>query len=167
MELTETLGSAAFLEFMAEYEAFVSTPGMAARPVPVDGPSLVRHRMPATIWTDYAALWAFDQDFTGASLTTLHQARIAGKWLRYSLEFVRAPLEPDGVRARPDGSWPSRIISATSTTSTSRPSSPGPTLPTRPWTCTGPSAWRSAASSVASTIAWRACRRPSVRPGAR
>lgn len=97
MELTETLGSAAFLEFMAEYEAFVSTPGMAARPVPADRPSLVRHRMPATIWTDYAALWAFDQDFIGASLTTLHQARIAGKWLRYSLEFVRAPLEPEGA----------------------------------------------------------------------
>jgi CHAD domain-containing protein len=69
---------------------------MAARPLPADRPTLVRHRMPATIWTDYSSLWAFDQDFTGASIATLHQARIAGKWLRYSLEFVRAPLEPDG-----------------------------------------------------------------------
>ncbi len=95
VELIETLGSPAFLDFVAEYEAFVSTAGSAARTPPDDRPALVRHRMPARIWTDYAALWAFDTDFSGADLATLHRARIAGKWLRYTLEFVRAPLEPE------------------------------------------------------------------------
>jgi CHAD domain-containing protein len=97
LELIETLGSAAFLDFVAEYEAFVATPGMATRPVEADRPSLVRHRMPATIWTDYAAVWAFDGSFAGGEMATLHQARIAGKWLRYTLEFARAPLEPEAA----------------------------------------------------------------------
>jgi len=95
LELIETLGSSSFIDFAAEYEAFVATEGAATRPATSDRPVLVRHRIPATIWTDYGALWAFDHEFAGADIATLHQARIAGKWLRYTLEFVRAPLEPE------------------------------------------------------------------------
>jgi CHAD domain-containing protein len=50
--------------------------------------------MPATLWSAYQAVWAFDSDIGTADLATLHELRIAAKWLRYTLEFVREPLEP-------------------------------------------------------------------------
>ena len=53
--------------------------------------------MPATIWAAYQDVWAFDGDLQAADLATLHQLRIAAKWLRYTLEFVREPLEPEAT----------------------------------------------------------------------
>jgi CHAD domain-containing protein len=58
--------------------------------------------MPATIWAAYQAVWAFDDGLATAGLATadlatLHDLRIAAKWLRYTLEFVRAPLEPEAT----------------------------------------------------------------------
>jgi CHAD domain-containing protein len=53
--------------------------------------------MPATIWGAYQDVWAFDEDLEAADLDTLHQLRIAAKWLRYTLEFVREPLEPEAA----------------------------------------------------------------------
>jgi CHAD domain-containing protein len=50
--------------------------------------------MPATIWDAYQAVWAFDGALETADLATFHELRIAAKWLRYTLEFVREPLEP-------------------------------------------------------------------------
>ena len=55
------------------------------------------NRMPATIWGAYQAVWAFDGDVGTADLATLHELRIAAKWLRYTLEFVREPLEPQAT----------------------------------------------------------------------
>ena len=42
-------------------------------------------------------MWAFEDGLRTADLATLHQLRIAGKWLRYTLEFVREALEPDAA----------------------------------------------------------------------
>ena len=53
--------------------------------------------MPATIWGAYQDVWAFDGDLQAADLATLHELRIAAKWLRYTLEFVREPLEPEAT----------------------------------------------------------------------
>jgi CHAD domain-containing protein len=53
--------------------------------------------MPATIWAAYQAVWAFDDGLATADFATLHDLRIAAKWLRYTLEFVRAPLEPEAA----------------------------------------------------------------------
>lgn len=53
--------------------------------------------MPATAWAAYQAVWAFDDHLGRADLTTLHQLRIAGKWLRYTLEFARDALEPEAT----------------------------------------------------------------------
>lgn len=94
VELVEALGSERFAEFIRDYQAFVETPGLAAVAIPPHTPGLVRNRMPATIWEAYQAVWAFDGVLETADLATLHQLRIAGKWLRYALEFVREPLEP-------------------------------------------------------------------------
>jgi CHAD domain-containing protein len=96
--LVEELESERFAEFIGDYQAFTETPGLAALAIPPQSPGLVRNRMPATIWGAYQAAWAFDDDLETADLATLHQLRIAAKWLRYTLEFVREPLEP-GVTA--------------------------------------------------------------------
>jgi CHAD domain-containing protein len=95
LELVEVLGADRFRAFSTEYAELALTEGLAAVPVAPHAPALVRHRMPSTAWTAYEAVWAFDDGLAEADLATLHQLRIAGKWLRYTLEFVREPLEPE------------------------------------------------------------------------
>jgi CHAD domain-containing protein len=97
VDLLESLGSQEFRVFTADYQELVTTPGLAARAVMPHAPGLVRNRMPATIWQAYQAVWAFDGDLRAADLATLHQLRIAAKWLRYTLEFVRELLEPEAT----------------------------------------------------------------------
>ena len=96
-ELLDMLGSDGFGAFISDYQELVATPGLATRAAPPHTPDLVRNRMPATIWHAYQDVWAFDGDLKGADLATLHQLRIAAKWLRYTLEFAREPLEPDAT----------------------------------------------------------------------
>ena len=97
VELLDLLGSDAFARSVAEYEEFAEMEGLAAVPVAPHSPGLVRTRMPATAWAAYQAVWAFDDHIGRADLTTLHQLRIAGKWLRYTLEFAREALEPEAT----------------------------------------------------------------------
>jgi CHAD domain-containing protein len=97
VELVAVLESDSFARFVAEYLEFAEAPGLAAVPPAPHAPGLVRTRMPATAWTAYQAVWAFDGDLAEADLATLHQLRIAGKWLRYTLEFVREAIEPEGT----------------------------------------------------------------------
>ena len=97
VELVATLGSEPFAAFIRDYQAFAGTPGRAALVLPPQTPGLVRNRMPATIWGAYQDVWAFDGDLQVADLATLHRLRIAAKWLRYTLEFVREPLEPEAT----------------------------------------------------------------------
>jgi CHAD domain-containing protein len=40
---------------------------------------------------------AFEGVVETADQATLHQLRIAAKWLRYTLEFMREPLEPEAM----------------------------------------------------------------------
>ena len=97
VELVAVLESDRFAAFIGDYEAFTGTPGATALVLPAHKPGLVRNRMPATIWAAYQDVWAFDGDLQAADLTTLHQLRIAAKWLRYTMEFVREPLDPEAT----------------------------------------------------------------------
>jgi len=97
VDLLETLASDEFGSFIIDYQELVATPGLAMREVSPHTPGLVRNRMPATIWHAYQDVWAFDGDLRAADLATLHRLRIAAKWLRYTLEFVRELLEPDAT----------------------------------------------------------------------
>ena len=97
LELIEVLGSDRFMTFTTEYAELALTEGLGAVPVAPRAPALVRHRMPSVAWAAYVAVWAFDDGAAEADLATLHQLRIAGKWLRYTLEFVREPLDPEAA----------------------------------------------------------------------
>ncbi len=97
VDLVAALGSERFAEFIVDYERLADTPGHAALAIPPHAPGLVRNRMPATIWRAYQDVWAFDGALASADLATLHELRIAAKWLRYTLEFVREPLEPEAT----------------------------------------------------------------------
>ncbi len=97
VDLVAALASERFAEFVRDYETFAETPGLAALAVPPHAPGLVRNRMPATIWGAYQDVWAFDAGLPAADLATLHELRIAAKWLRYTVEFVREPLEPEAT----------------------------------------------------------------------
>ncbi len=98
IELIEILRSEGFARFVAEYEELARTEGLAAIAAVPHAPAHVRDRMPSTAWAAYEAVWAFDDGLAQADLATLHRLRIAGKWLRYTLEFVREPLEPEATR---------------------------------------------------------------------
>ncbi len=93
--LAHVLASDAFTTFVADYETFASTPGLAAAQLEPAAPAILRYRMPTAIWGAYQAVWAFEPLVAGADLATLHRLRIAAKWLRYTLEFVREPLDPE------------------------------------------------------------------------
>jgi CHAD domain-containing protein len=97
-KLIKTLASKRLAEFVARYESFVSTEGRDAVPVAPLEPSHVRTRLPAAAWSAYQTVWAFDGGLGTADLATLHRLRIAGKWLRYTLEFAKDALEPDAAR---------------------------------------------------------------------
>ncbi len=97
IDLLAALGSERFAEFIRDYQELVETPGLDALAIPPHTPGNVRNRMPAEIWAAYQAVWAFDEGLDRTDLATLHQLRIAAKWLRYTLEFIREPLEPEAT----------------------------------------------------------------------
>jgi len=95
--LAAVLRSSVFERFVGDYLALTLEDGLHARPHGVNRPSNVRTRMPAGIWDAYQSVWAFDTSVAGADMATLHQLRIEAKWLRYAIEFVREPLEPEST----------------------------------------------------------------------
>jgi CHAD domain-containing protein len=96
-ELADRLRSAWFTAFVDDHEAFLTTPGAGARPVAPHAPATVRMRAPAVAWQAYQAAWAFAPALPDADVTTLHDLRIATKWLRYTLESLREPMEPQAT----------------------------------------------------------------------
>jgi CHAD domain-containing protein len=95
--LVDLLRSTMFQRFVAGYTVLATESGRDARPIAMHEPASVRTRMPSTIWDAYQAVWAFDGDLSAADMVSLHQLRISAKWLRYTLEFVREPLEPEST----------------------------------------------------------------------
>lgn len=57
-------------------------------------PTLVRHLLPAEIWSHYGKLRAYETVLDWASIETIHALRIEGKRLRYLLEFFAEALDP-------------------------------------------------------------------------
>jgi CHAD domain-containing protein len=93
--LLKTLDSAGYQRFVEEYREFVRTDGLAVLPVTPTAPHRIRDTMPSRIWAAYEHLRAYEPVLRWADVETLHELRIAAKWLRYTIEFVKEPLGPD------------------------------------------------------------------------
>ena len=102
--LAAYLDSRAYAEFTARFDEFLHTPGVGARPLFTAAgealPYRVRHALPVVVHGELAAVLAFGEWVSGpqAPLTRFHRLRIAGKRLRYTLEFFQEML---GSRAKP------------------------------------------------------------------
>jgi CHAD domain-containing protein len=88
------LSSPWFGVLVSDHEAFIASDGQAAPGTGAPQRATVRTRTPAVSWDAYEVVWGFETALADANVATLHELRIATKWLRYTLEFVREPIEP-------------------------------------------------------------------------
>ncbi|HEX2754676.1 MAG TPA: CHAD domain-containing protein [Candidatus Limnocylindrales bacterium] len=100
--LMRELDSDGYRRWLDDYAEFVRHEGVAARPVVPTEPHRVRDTAASRIHSAYEHVRSYEPVLRWADVDTLHELRIHGKWLRYSLEFVREALGPDadGLIAR-------------------------------------------------------------------
>ena len=100
--LLRELDSPAYQRWLDDYIDFVRTEGAAVVPVAAAEPHRVRDTAPSRIWTAYEGVRGYESVLRWADVPTLHELRIAGKWLRYTMEFSREALgsEADPLIAR-------------------------------------------------------------------
>ena len=93
--LVGELDSKRYRRWIDSYHDFVQVEGQGVLPVGPTQPHRVRDTMPSRIWAAYEGVRAYESVLRWADVTTLHDLRIAAKWLRYTLEFVREALGRD------------------------------------------------------------------------
>ena len=93
--LIHELDSKRYAKWTEEYAAFVQAEGAGTHAVGPTEPHRVRDSMPSRIWAAYEVVRGYEPVMRWADVTTLHDLRIAAKWLRYTLEFVREALGPE------------------------------------------------------------------------
>jgi CHAD domain-containing protein len=93
-EMLTHLGGENYRIFKQEFNLFLQTPGVGARPISQDQPvpTIVRDVAPALIYTRLASVRAFDKILQTARIEQLHALRIEFKKLRYTVEFFREVL---------------------------------------------------------------------------
>lgn len=90
--LIRELESDGYRRWVDDYYDFVRTEGAAVLPVGPTQPHRIRDTTASRIWSAYEQVRGYEPVLRWADVETLHELRIAGKWLRYSLEFVREAL---------------------------------------------------------------------------
>ena len=100
--LVRELDSDGYRRWLDDYAEFVRHEGTAVVATGPTEPHRVRDTAASRILAAYEHVRAYEPVLRWADVETLHELRIAGKWLRYSLEFVREALGPDadGLIAR-------------------------------------------------------------------
>ena len=94
-DLLDSLDSTRYRDFKHEFARFLTTPGAAAGDLPPTGlPLRVRDLAGSMVWRRYEDWRAFEVVVPGGPDETLHLARIAGKRLRYTLEFFAEAFGP-------------------------------------------------------------------------
>ncbi|GAC1663432.1 MAG: hypothetical protein NVS9B8_02420 [Candidatus Limnocylindrales bacterium] len=96
------LDSDGYRRWLDDYAEFVRHEGLGARAVVPTEPHRVRDTAASRIQAAYEHVRSYEPVLRWADVDTLHELRIHGKWLRYSMEFVREALGPeaDGLIAR-------------------------------------------------------------------
>ena len=95
--LIRELDSDGYRRWVDDYRDFVRTEGAAVLPVGPTQPHRIRDTTAPRVWTAYELVRGYEPVLRWADVETLHELRIAGKWLRYSLEFVREALGDDSA----------------------------------------------------------------------
>ena len=95
--LVRELDSDGYRRWVDDYRDFVRTEGAAVVPVFPTQPHRIRDTTASRIWTAYEQVRGYEPVLRWADMETLHDLRIAAKWLRYSLEFVREALGDDSA----------------------------------------------------------------------
>jgi len=90
--LVRELDSDAYRRWVDDYRDFVRTEGAGVLPVQPTQPHRVRDTAGSRVWSAYEHVRGYEPVLRWADVETLHELRIAGKWLRYTLEFVREAL---------------------------------------------------------------------------
>jgi CHAD domain-containing protein len=93
--LLRELDSDEYRRWVDDYRDFVRTEGALVLPVGPVEPHRVRDTAPSRIWAAYEGVRGYEAVLRWADVQTLHDLRIAGKWLRYTLEFAREALGPE------------------------------------------------------------------------
>ena len=94
--LLRELDSDGYRRWLDDYAEFVRHEGVAARAALPTEPHRIRDTAASRILAAYEQVRAYEPVLRWADVETLHELRIAGKWLRYTLEFVRETLGPEG-----------------------------------------------------------------------
>jgi CHAD domain-containing protein len=95
--LVRELDSDGYHRWVDDYRDFVRTEGAGVRPVGPVEPHRVRDTTASRVWAAYEHVRGYEAVLRWADVETLHELRIAGKWLRYTLEFVREALGEDAA----------------------------------------------------------------------
>lgn len=95
--LVRVLDSDDYRRWVDDYRDFVRTEGAGVLPVQPTQPHRVRDTAGSRIWAAYEQVRGYEPVLRWADVETLHELRIAGKWLRYTLEFVREALGDDAA----------------------------------------------------------------------
>jgi len=90
--LIRELDSEGYRRWLDDYRDFVRTEGAAVLPVGATQPHRIRDTTASRVWIAYEQVRGYEAVLRWADVETLHELRIAGKWLRYTLEFVREAL---------------------------------------------------------------------------
>ncbi|HET9519522.1 MAG TPA: CHAD domain-containing protein [Candidatus Limnocylindrales bacterium] len=93
--LVRELDSDGYRRWIDDYSEFVRHEGLAVLPVAPTEPHRVRDTAASRILAAYEGVRAYEPVLRWADVETLHELRIAGKWLRYTMEFVREALGGD------------------------------------------------------------------------
>jgi CHAD domain-containing protein len=93
--LLRELDSEGYRRWIDDYSEFVRHEGLAVLPVAPTEPHRVRDTAASRILAAYEGVRAYEPVLRWADVETLHELRIAGKWLRYTMEFVREALGRD------------------------------------------------------------------------
>jgi CHAD domain-containing protein len=93
--LIRELDSDGHRRWLDDYVDFVRTEGASVLPVGPVQPHRIRDTAASRIWLAYEGVRGYEPVLRWADVETLHDLRIAGKWLRYTLEFVREALGPE------------------------------------------------------------------------
>jgi CHAD domain-containing protein len=95
--LVRELESEDYRTWVDDFRDFVRNDGAGAAAVVPTAPHRIRDRAASQIWTAYEQVRAYEPVLRWADVATLHELRIAAKWLRYTIEFVRECLGPDAA----------------------------------------------------------------------